>query len=78
MLPQGQPPTFVSYSTGEATVAHLQHPVIGDQLPSLPLFLTPDRYLDLPLETTYATAWSGVPVFWREVIEGKREPPRTE
>jgi hypothetical protein len=74
-LPEGNPLTFVSYSASLAPIAYLQHPVVGDPLPELPLFLTAEQYVYLPLETTYATAWSGVPAYWREVIEGKREPP---
>jgi hypothetical protein len=42
------------------------------------LFLTADFYVELPLEATYATAWSDVPAFWREVIEGQREPPEAD
>jgi hypothetical protein len=76
-LPEGEPLTFVSYSAGPAPVAYLQHPAVGDEMPGLPLFLTPDRYVELPLEPTYVTAWSGVPAFWREVIEGKRPAPET-
>jgi hypothetical protein len=74
-LPEGKPLTFVSYSAGATSIAYLQHPVVGAPMPELPLFLTVERYIKLPLETTYATAWSGVPVFWREVIEGAREYP---
>lgn len=77
-LPEGKPLTFVSYSFGPAPTAYLQHPIVGDELPGLPLFLTPDYYVDLPLAESYATAWSGVPAFWREVIEGKREAPQIE
>ncbi len=76
-VPAGKPLTFVSYACGPAPVSYLQHPMVGDELPGLPLFLIPERY-DLPLDSTYATAWSGVPVFWREVIEGKREPPEAD
>ena len=74
-LPAGKPLTFVSYSCGPTPVAYLQHPAVGDEMPGLPLFLTAERYINLPLEPTYATAWSGVPAFWREVIEGTRQPP---
>jgi Protein of unknown function (DUF4058) len=77
-LPEGGPLTFVSYSAGPAPMAYLQHPALGDELPSLPLFLTPGRYVQLPLAATYATAWSRTPAFWREVIEGKREPPEAD
>ncbi len=74
-LPDGEPLTFVSYSAGPTPVAYLQHPGIGDEMPELPLFLTAERYVNLPLESTYATTYRGVPAFWREVIEGKRPAP---
>jgi hypothetical protein len=77
-LPEGKPLTFVSYSAGSPPIVYLQHPVVGGPVPELPLFLTAERYINLPLEATYATAWSGVPAFWREVIEGKREPPAAD
>ncbi len=74
-LPDGKPLTFVSYSAASPPIVYLQHPVVGGPVPELPLFLTAGRYVPLPLETTYATAWGGVPAFWREVIEGTRERP---
>jgi hypothetical protein len=74
-LPEGEPLTFVSYSAGSPVIAYLQHPVVGEPVLELPLFLTVERYVNLPLESTYDTAWSGVPAFWREVIEGTREAP---
>jgi len=36
----------------------------------MPLFLAPDRYVDVPLEATYQAAHSGMPAFWRNVLEG--------
>jgi hypothetical protein len=77
-LPEGKPLTFVSYSAGSPPIAYLQHPFVGDPVPELPLFLTDEQYVNLPLEATYTTAWSGVPAFWREVIEGTREPPEAD
>ncbi len=74
-LPAGKPLTFVSYSAGSTPIAYLNHPAVGDEVPDLPLLLTSDRYLDLPLGTTYATTYRGVPAFWREVIEGIRPAP---
>jgi hypothetical protein len=35
----------------------------------MPLFLTAERYVNVPLERTYQTAYAGMPEFWREVIE---------
>jgi hypothetical protein len=77
-LPEGQPLTFISYSAGGTPIAYLQHPQLGDELLDLPLFLTPDYYVNLPLRDAYDTAWSGVPAFWREVLEGKRKAPQED
>jgi hypothetical protein len=77
-LPEGTPLTFVAYSASETPVAYLQHPVVGEELPDLPVFLAPEFYVDLPLQASYATAWSGVPAFWRAVIEGEHEPPEVD
>lgn len=38
----------------------------------MPLFLCPDRSVNVPLEATYQAAYRGVPAFWREVLEGRR------
>jgi hypothetical protein len=38
----------------------------------MPLFLNPDRHVDLPLESTYQAAYHGMPSFWRGVLEGKQ------
>jgi hypothetical protein len=35
------------------------------------LFLRPDRYVDVPLEATYQEAYTGMPSFWRDVLEGR-------
>ena len=51
---------------------YLEHLAIGDPLPPMPLFLNPARYVNVPLEPTYAEAYRAMPAFWREVVEGKR------
>ena len=33
--------------------------------------LTRDRYINLPLETTYLSAYAGMPSFWQDVLEGR-------
>jgi hypothetical protein len=35
----------------------------------MPLFLTAERYVNVPLEATYQAAYRGMPEFWRNVIE---------
>ncbi len=74
-LPEEGQLTFVSYSAGSPPVAYLEHPAVGDELPTMPLFLTPEYYVNLPLASTYAAAYQGTPAFWREVIEGRRPAP---
>jgi Protein of unknown function (DUF4058) len=42
---------------------------VGDPLPEMPLFLTCETYVPLPLEATYQAAWQEFPSVWREVLE---------
>jgi hypothetical protein len=42
---------------------------IGKELKSMPLFLTPEVYVPVPLEETYQAAYRGVPKRWKDVIE---------
>ena len=41
----------------------------------MPLFLRPDRYINVPLGLSYEAAYRGMPAFWRDVLEGR--PPFT-
>lgn len=72
-LPAEQPLTIAGYAAGNPPMAYINHLAVGDPLPEMPLFLTADRYVALPLEPTYTTAYAGMPAFWRQVIEGKRQ-----
>ena len=40
----------------------------------MPLFLTPDAYILVPLEATYQSAWEAVPSFWRDVLTADAAP----
>lgn len=42
---------------------------MGAVTDNVPLFLTPDHYVDLPLEPTYQVAFRGMPEIWRAVLE---------
>jgi hypothetical protein len=39
-------------------------------LPEMPLFLSEDYYVNVPLEATYMRAWDELPEPWREIVEG--------
>ena len=41
-------------------------------MPEMPLFLTPDQYVRLTLETAYQSAWEAVPTFWQNVLQNSR------
>jgi hypothetical protein len=52
--------------------AYVEHLTVGDSLTDMPMFLTSDFYINIPLEATYQAAYRGVPAFWRDVLEGKQ------
>jgi hypothetical protein len=70
-LPTAEPLTLSSYAAGPRVEVYLEHLATGTMLPEMPLFLRPDRYVQVPLETTYWEAYCGVPAFWRNAIEGR-------
>jgi len=72
-VPDDQPQTLVSYVAGQPTEAYVNHMSVGEAIPETPLFLTRERYINLPLEATYNAAFQGMPRFWQDVLEGKIE-----
>lgn len=70
-LPPEEPLTLASYAAGPEVEIYLEHLAPGAPLPTMPLFLSPDRYVGAPLESTYAAAYRGMPAFWRNVLEAR-------
>lgn len=66
---QDKPLTMAAYSASSAPKAFIEPLAVGNSLPEMPLFLEPDRYVYVPLESTYMAAYAGVPQRWRRVIE---------
>ncbi len=56
--------------------AYVEPVGVGMALAEMPLFLDPGAYVNAPLEPTYAAAYRGMPAFWRDMIEGRREADR--
>ena len=73
-LPQDKPLTLAAYSADQFPEAFVEPVAVGEALPEMPLFLTPDIYVPIPLEATYRSAWEGFPSFWREVLENPPPP----
>ena len=64
-----QPLSLAAYRADVCPTAYFEPISTGAVLPDMPLFLMPDRYINVPLEATYQTAWRGVPERWKRVIE---------
>lgn len=68
-LPPDKPLTLASYIGGPVPESFVEPIAVGSSLPDMPLFLTPEIYIPLPLERTYQSAWAAVPAYWREVLD---------
>jgi hypothetical protein len=71
--PPGLTLTLVSYRAGPVPEAFVEPTAVGRALIDMPVFLTPETYVLLPLEPTYRAAFDAVPAYWRDVIEGRRQ-----
>jgi len=67
-LPADRRLTLAIYVGGLFPQAGVQPVAVGRPLPDMPLFLTPDVYVPMPLEATYEAAWADVPSAWRDVL----------
>ncbi len=74
VMPNDKPLTLAAYSAGYCPTAYVEPVAVGDVLPDMPLFLTPDDYIPVGLESTYLAAWRGVPKKWRAVLESPTRP----
>ena len=73
-LPEKTQRTLVSYIAGPFPEAFIELTTVGATLPEMPLFLTPEIYVPLPLETTYESAWEAVPSFLQDVLTAPGSP----
>lgn len=67
--PADRPLTLASYEAVTLASAYVEPTAIGLPLTEMPLFLSPGRYINVPLEPTYNTAYAGVPRRWKAEIE---------
>ncbi|MCE9530737.1 MAG: DUF4058 family protein [Planctomycetes bacterium] len=64
--------TLVSYAGAnkDKTIKAYVEPIaLGESLPAMPLFLWPDRYINVDLEATYASTWAVYPAPLKLKIE---------
>jgi len=71
--PAGKPLTLAAYEASAAVKAYVEPLAVGDLLKDMPLFLLPGRYVLVPLEQTYRSAFEAMPRRWRDVLEPPQE-----
>jgi hypothetical protein len=67
--PAEMPLMLAAYTAAEEKTAYVEPVAVGDILPDMPLFLDPEQYVAVPLEKTYQAAYSGVPRYYRDILE---------
>jgi hypothetical protein len=68
-FPEGKDRILVSYESAGERAAYIEPVAIGDALPDMPLFLTNDLHVMVPLEPTYQATWDASPEELRLAVE---------
>jgi hypothetical protein len=63
-----RPLTAAAYTSGAVVGAFVAHFAVGEPVPEMPLFLTRENYVRVPLEAAYVAAWEDVPPQYQEVL----------
>ena len=69
--PTDKPLTLVSYEADEilGVTAYIEPIAVGDPLPEMPLYVSLDGYVSVPLQETYDRAFAALPRRWADVLE---------
>jgi hypothetical protein len=67
-LPADKRLTLASYTAGHAKTAYIEPVAVGDELPDMPVFLTVQHYVPVPLAATYETTWNVCPQPLRDAV----------
>ncbi len=68
-FPPGKDRILASYETGRERAAYVEPVAVGDSMPDMPLFLTNEVHVLVPLESTYQTTWEASPEGMRLAVE---------
>ena len=63
-----RPLTVAAYIGGAAVDAFVAHFAVTEPIPQMPLFLTKENYVYVPLEAAYMAAWEDVPPQYQKVL----------
>ncbi len=61
VLPVEKPLTLAAYVSGAARTAYIEPVAVGEELPSMPIFLSSEYYVRAPLAATYESTWKACP-----------------
>ncbi|HEX3314966.1 MAG TPA: DUF4058 family protein [Gemmataceae bacterium] len=67
--PEGKDRTLAVYSGGTVKTAYVEPIRVGQALSEMPLFLSEERYVNVPLEETYQASYVGLPRIYRDLLE---------
>jgi Protein of unknown function (DUF4058) len=70
VLGRERPLSAVAYIGGDVIEAFVAHFAVGEPIPQMPLFLTRENYVPVPLDAAYMAAWEDVPPPYQEVLLG--------
>jgi hypothetical protein len=68
ILGKERPLTAVAYIGGTRVEVFVSHFAVGEPIPRMPLFLTRENYVYVPLEAAYMAAWEDVPPQYQEAL----------
>ena len=64
-----EPLSFLSLRVSDHISGFVELSAIGRDVPTMPLFLNADRYVNVLLNDSYEAAWHSVPQPWQKMIE---------
>ena len=68
LLGSERPLTAAAYTGGVLVDVFVAHFAVGEPIPQMPLVLTKENYVGVPLEAAYMAAWEDVPLKYQEVL----------
>jgi hypothetical protein len=63
-----EPLSFVSLRVSDHISGFVELSATGRDVPTMPLFLNADRYINVLLNESYEAAWRSVPQPWRDIV----------
>ncbi len=67
-----EPLSLISLQVSDHVSGFVEFSAVGKDVPTMPLFLNSERYVNVPLNRSYAEAWDSLPRPWQEIVGGVR------